>query len=140
MELRRNLLSYSAVPFSPFFLLALPDAFYLWKQQGAGTLEQATPDLVIDARRALAPYLKGFTEVLDTVSGTGFELLVQAWLQDLVRSSSMGSSLEDQAETSGLRRLGLLDAIRGGSIESEATFAEEVAEPLPSWPAREPGS
>ena len=34
-NMRRNLSIHSIVPYSPYFLLALPDYFYLWKDPSA---------------------------------------------------------------------------------------------------------
>src|SRR5215813_1877658 len=62
VQMRRNLLAHSAVPRAPFFLLALPDNLYRWKD-GSDSTESRPPDFVVDASPILADYLKNMKNV-----------------------------------------------------------------------------
>ena len=119
VHMRRNLLSHAAIPLAPYFLLALPDFFYLWKDAPAVVLE-AEPDYQIGASEILAPYVDQEITPLDELSGYGLELIVTSWLEDVVHA-------ELRPETIGPNRQWLLDsglyeAIRGGSLAIEATI------------------
>jgi hypothetical protein len=50
-QMRRNLLVHAVIPPSPYFLLALPDFFYLWID-ARSVHELASPDYQIQAQRA----------------------------------------------------------------------------------------
>jgi len=115
-EMRRNLLGFSALPLAPYFLLALPDVFYLWKQ-GEPIEEDAAPSYEIDARESLAPYTKAFINSLDSLSSSSLELLVASWLQDLVNRSPLRGGAAH--ETGWFVESGLRDAIRGGTVSVE---------------------
>lgn len=88
---RQNLLAQELIPRSPYFLLALPDSFYLWKDNRLSA-DDRPPDYVIDAAEALVPYLAGTTLSLPAISKYGLELLVLAWLEDVVRRARSGDA------------------------------------------------
>ena len=78
-RLRHNLLVHSFIPRAPYFLLALPDFFYLWTDaMSASSL--AKPDYKIKATKILAPYLDQLTQPLNGLSGYGFEMIMTSWL------------------------------------------------------------
>lgn len=114
-QMRQNLLDYKVVPPSPFFLLALPEAFYLWKGN-APERHNAPPDYVIDAGAALAPYTSGIQLPLTELSSFSLQILVTSWLEDLI-----GARIDAESAAEGVRGLfdsGLYDAIEGGAIEA----------------------
>ena len=118
---RRNLLAHATGPRAPYFLLALPDHFYLWRDAPAG--ESVLPQYTIDARAELSPYLAALRSDPAQLSGEGFELLVQAWLSDLLVRGPDGSG---QQSTGGPRRAWLVDsglwnAVRAGHLRTPAT-------------------
>ncbi|HYO13198.1 MAG TPA: hypothetical protein VE685_08400 [Thermoanaerobaculia bacterium] len=113
----RGLLSeYDVVPAAPFFLLAMTNSFYLWTPQTSGDA-QVLPEYAIDARVALAPYIRSLKRPLEEISKPGYELLVSSWLQDLMyadlKRDDLGAELRDLVDS------GLYAAIRGGSMETE---------------------
>lgn len=117
---RRNLLAHTAGPGAPYFLLALPDRFYLWRDAPAG--ESVPPQYTIDARAELAPYLAALRTDPAQLSGEGFELLVQAWLGDLLAAGPDGN---DRPPAGGARRAWLVDsglwnAVRAGHLRTPA--------------------
>jgi hypothetical protein len=113
-ETRETLLAYKAIPEAPFFLLALPGAFYLWTPATAQDTH-AFPEYRIDARQALAPYSRGFEDALETLDPYTLELLVSFWIHDLVYSyrtmdSGSGTDLQWFFES------GLAEAIQRGKV------------------------
>ena len=117
-QMRRNLLVHAVIPPSPYFLLVLPDFFYLWID-AMSVHELASPDYQIKAAEVLTPYLSPSTQSLKDLSEYSLELLVTSWLEDLV-----GADLQQDMAGPQLQWLfasGLYEAIRHGSITIEAT-------------------
>ena len=115
-KLRRNLLAHGGHYKADFFLLVTPDRLYIWKDAGtAPTLVQPTYE--VDAQPIFTPYFERAGVDPASISGQAFELVVAAWLGDLVRSA------EPQATfTNGQRWLvesGFLTAVRDGRLAYE---------------------
>jgi len=106
----RNLFVHAQIPPSEYFLLALRDHLYLWKRPDP---EAANPDFEADTAAALGPYLTGLQYPLEKLSESSFELLVYAWLADLV-----AGTLPNSANRRWLDESGLADSVRDGSIRS----------------------
>src|SRR5205807_2738705 len=83
---RRNLLAHGGFRSMDFFLVVTPDRLYVWKNAGAEPLH-VKPTYDVDARPLLEPYFNSAGLDPSDVSGKAFELLVAAWLADLVRSA-----------------------------------------------------
>lgn len=116
-ELRHNLLTHQAVPHAPYFLLALPRRFYLWKD--APATEAVLPHYQIDPQVMLPLYLRELSVPLDQLSVDGWEFVVAAWLDDLV-----GKSPHHDLSTAAHQWLvesGLYDAVRNGTVTAQAT-------------------
>ncbi|HJU05602.1 MAG TPA: hypothetical protein VJ692_10665 [Nitrospiraceae bacterium] len=107
----RNLLDHAEIPPSPFFLLALRDHLYLWRDFSK---EVGPPEFEGDTAAVLQPYLARWHGSLDNLSEHSFETLVHAWLSDVVAGAS---SIE---QTRWLRDSGLSQSIRDGIIKSQA--------------------
>ncbi|SRR5216684_6168939 len=107
----RNLLEYGDVPRCQYFLLALRNRMYLWRDQAPPV---SLPDFEGDTSDALEPYLVRLHRPLDTVSQSGFEMLIQAWLGELV----MGI-LPDAGDRKWLVESGLADAVRDAFIRTK---------------------
>lgn len=114
-KLRRNLLTHAAVPPAPFFMLALLDRFYLWKGEHAS--HDAPADYVVDASELLRPYAGSDGGGQAVGSGYTLELMISAWLQDLLRAEH----IERDERLSWLFDSGLYDAIRHGAVRTEAS-------------------
>ena len=117
-NMRRNLFAHSVVPYSPYFLLALPDYFYLWKNP-ISAIDIKPPDYEANSKRILEPYLHNSSHHLDTMSEYSFELIINSWLNKLVNANLT-------RETAGpheawLFDSGLYDAINHGYVKTEAT-------------------
>jgi hypothetical protein len=116
-RMRRNLYTHFALPPAKFFLLALPERFYLWRNSAAATV---APDYEVDARQVLEPYARTLSLPLTELSGFSFELLVHSWLEDLIDSKDRK---EVAASQPWLVDSGLYDAIAHGSIKARQKSA-----------------
>lgn len=115
-RLRQNLVAYDAVPAADFFLVATPDRIYLWKDGQSETF--LPPAYEVDARKTLASYFEKAGLDPEKISGPAFELLVAAWLSDLVRSRDLSG---DAAREQGwLKDSNFLEVIRNGRIDFPA--------------------
>ena len=113
-RLRRNILAHGVFPDVKYFLLAMPDRFYLWKDVGTRP-EIVPPTFSIDARPLLQAYFDEVDIEPGLVSGQGFELMVAAWLRNQLSSESY--PVND--EWKWLEKSGILEAIRDGKVEHE---------------------
>jgi hypothetical protein len=108
-QYRRNLLDQHLIPHSPYFLLVAGDNMYLWSNR-----QDEKPIIQVSTKAALARYLPVRSISL---SGTGLEMAVQWWLNELIafpRTERYGSEEKRLLETTGL-----LSSIRAGSLSSE---------------------
>lgn len=113
-ELRRNMLAHGGFQSVPYFLLVTPDRLYVWKDAGTKPVS-VQPAYVAETPSLLQPYFERTRVAPATVSGPAFELIVGAWLADLVRLEE----LPGQAETGQrwLAESGFFDAVKQGRIE-----------------------
>ena len=116
-SLRRNLLAHGTLPTAPYLLIAFPDTFYLWTDHET-SLEVIAPDYIVDARSIMQPYLERAGFAADQISGQSLELIVSAWLGELLYAETLPA---DGHNDHWLIDSGLLAAIAGGH------FAQEVA-------------
>lgn len=115
-RLRRNMYAHGQLPRVPYFLLALPDLFYLWVDiEDPQALVE--PQYSADPTPVLRPYFDRAHTSSQTVTGAGLELAVSAWLKKLAKSPDQPPTLYNEQW---LRQSGLLEAIRGGSVEVQA--------------------
>lgn len=80
-ELRKNLFDEASGQSQDYFVIVTPDSLYVWRP-GAGVAE-APREFPI--RQALGKYLNGTNLDVAGVSRFTFEMIVQAWLGDLLR-------------------------------------------------------
>ncbi len=122
----RNLYAVGSVPDVPYFLLALPDAFYLWRDPGRKALEtfvkddreEVPPDCAVPAWETIRPYL-GRKDVSPNEVGTySMGMIVNAFVADLLNSDLSRESAPDHLLW--LFDSGLYEAIRGGSLALSA--------------------
>ena len=117
-NMRRNLLIHSVVPYSPYFLLALPDYFYLWKDPSA-TLETRAPDYTANSKLIWESYLGDSSQYLDTMSEYSLELMTKTWLYGLTNAELTRETAPPHEAW--LFNSGLYDAIKHGYVNAEAT-------------------
>jgi hypothetical protein len=118
-QTRRNMLAHGAGPDCRFFLLALPDRLYLWKDV-TNASEPVEPTYEVDAVPFFQPYFAAAGVSPDRLTGSSFELIVKFWLDELVHSGIPASMAEPQKRF--LEESGLLDAIQGGSLAVQASL------------------
>lgn len=121
----RNLLVHGMIANAPYYLLALPDVFYLWKTPNLSALnsrghdgDEVKPDFEIEAAEALAPYLERVPFSPDNVSEHGLELLISSWLTDLIDDLGLSTGATSP-DLGWLFDSGLYEAIRGGRVATE---------------------
>jgi hypothetical protein len=113
-RLRRNILAHGTLPKSKFFLLALPDKLYLWKDVD-NALAEIEPTYAIDAQPILVPYFEQIGVTADQISGESFELIIASWLSEITHSNK---KLERNGDSQNwLIESGLYPAVAGGRIE-----------------------
>ncbi len=116
---RRNMLSHGDMPDAKFFMIALPDRFYLWKE--AGTVPEPTaPTFEIDAGPVLKPYLDESGISLENISPQSFELVVATWLNSILQG---GVPLNQRNDTvNWINKSGLSEALSGGYLRYEVAL------------------
>ncbi len=112
IKMRRNILAHGLMPNTRFFLLALPDRFYLWKDAGV-VPEMVPPDYEINPKPFLHSYYNGAKISLNSLTGESFELVVSSWLSRLLQADVLPSELQDQ---DWLVESGLFNAIKYGHL------------------------
>ena len=115
-RMRRNMFAHGLLPNAPFFLLALPDNFYLWKNID-GNLDTIQPTQRVDPRPFLQSYYKNFGISFDDLTGRSFEFIVTSWLNQISRlrnSKDLFGEGQDWLVSSGL-----FDNLAGGHLETE---------------------
>ena len=115
-KFRRNLLVHGGYSQADFFLLVTPDRLYIWKNAGA-TPTLVQPMYELDAQPLFAPYFERAGINPSDSSGQAFELVVAAWLGDLVRSEEHREARTDGQDV--LAESGFLTAVRDGRIKYE---------------------
>jgi hypothetical protein len=81
-KMRQNLLAYGLLLDAQYFLIALPDRFYLWKGKALPELEK--PHYEVDSSTILKPYFARAGVSPENLSEAGLELLILSWLKDLI--------------------------------------------------------
>lgn len=117
-QMRRNLVTHSAIPPARFFLLATPEQFYIW-ENGSDSTEMKAPDSIVDARPIIDPYIKDTQISREQISGSSLQLILASWLSSLVNSNLTPESAPPSEKW--LFDSGLYEAIKHGSIETEAS-------------------
>ena len=114
VALRRNLIAHGVALDSAYFLLALPDYFFLWKPHGSEMAMSA--DYKIPARDAVKPYLDSIH--LEELSSSGLELLLSTWVSNIIESNI---TEQTDPELAWMIDSGLFETIKGGSIQAQTT-------------------
>ncbi|ERT09399.1 hypothetical protein M595_0597 [Lyngbya aestuarii BL J] len=102
---------------SPFFLLALPQVFYLWKNPEKFSDNLIEPTYRIDPKPLLKPYFDKSGVSPNEISGSSFELIMFFWLNEVL----LGITKENEVNFKNQDWLfdsGLVDAIRGGEVKA----------------------
>ena len=114
---RRNILALGEFGDADFFLLVARDRLYLWKDGGTDPVE-VPPTFEVDVESTFAPYFESAGVDPRNVGGYAFELIVAAWLGDVMWPALSAEGHGDDRDW--LARSGFRAAVRGGRIEYEA--------------------
>jgi hypothetical protein len=110
-EFLTNILEYGEVPRCAYFLLALRNRLYLWRDP---KLPVSLPDFEGDTADALQPHLIRLRLPLAGLSGDSFRMLIEGFLFEI----TMGI-LPDYGDPTWLFDSGFADAIRNASIRQK---------------------
>jgi hypothetical protein len=116
-KMRRNIIVHGSLPYVKYFLLALPDHFYLWKDVGA-TSEEVMPTYDVNPTPFLQPYYEKIGLPPEQLSGTSFEMILTSWLGELQQIDTVPGHLPQETQR-WLQESGLLDTIKGGRLAFE---------------------
>jgi len=114
---RQLLLENNHVTNAPYFLLALPDQFYLWVDKPEAKL--INPDYTVDPRPFLKPYF-GNGEASEYLTKITFEMVVDAWLATLTWADKLPADVSDRG--SWLIESGLFDALKQADLVTEVNL------------------
>ena len=117
-QTRRNILAHEASCTADYFLLVTPERLYLWKDAGTEPV-RVPPTFEAETQSEFAPYFERAGLDPRHISGHAFELLVSAWLGDVIRSEETAEKFA--GARSWLAKSGFHTAVKDGRIEFEAT-------------------
>lgn len=115
-QLRRNIAAHGLLPNTKFFLLAMPDQFYLWKAAAPNELNHH-PDYSLDPRPFLTPYTEPAGVTLEEISTQSFELIITSWLIEVMNATK--ADMQANEAQRWLVDFGLYEAIAGGYLAQE---------------------
>lgn len=110
--MRRDMRESGFLPDVPYFLLALPDQFYLWA--GSELPDFAPPTYEIDPSPILGWYLDGAGISARELNEASLEMIVHAWLNRVLLTQRFADVRPENVNW--LKESGLYDAIQHGHI------------------------
>jgi hypothetical protein len=115
-EFHRNLLAHGNGGAVDYFTIVTPDRLYVWDEADE-TGAAPDPTFEIAAEPAFASYFRGTGLSPESIDGQAFEMIVAAWLRDLVNPFDAPNGTR---ATGGMEALsGLFNRVRGGRVEPE---------------------
>ena len=117
-KLRRNILAHGILPPTPYFLIAFPDKFYLWKNNSkVNLIDEREPDYIIDASSIIQPYFKEIGIQENQIRDSSLEMIIVSWLNEIMYSEEAIEKLKESQ--SWLIHSGLYLALIGGQVNHE---------------------
>ncbi len=114
-QLRRNIAVHGMLPAARYYLVALPDRFYLWDHfREASDHAWLEPKLAIEAGPVLEPYFERIEINTASLSGETFEFVLMTWLNDMIDASNAGIALDAASEW--LDRSGLYKILKHSHV------------------------
>ncbi len=110
---RSNIFAHGLLPKTPYFLLALPERFYLWKDANISS-DIVMPDYDIDATLFLQHYYDKADISPETVGKQSVEIIVCSWLNKIMILDDLPQILEQNQQW--LIESGLFNAIKRGRV------------------------
>jgi len=120
-KMRRNLLEHGFLPKAKYFLLAMPDRFYLWENAPSDLdQEEVEPTYEIDPAPLLKPYYDTLGISFETpISENSFAIIVINVFFELIRQITSHNENKDQMTW--IETTDLLKAFEEGHIKTEVT-------------------
>jgi hypothetical protein len=116
-EMRRNLFAHGLLPNAPYFLLALPDTFYLWKNTDNSS-DPVEPTQKVNPQPFLQPYFGSSDTTSNDLTGRSFDLVVTSWLNQVIRAQNTQELVNENQDW--LISSGLYNQLAGGHLALEA--------------------
>jgi hypothetical protein len=116
-EMRRNLFAHGLLPNAPYFLLALPDTFYLWKNTDNSS-DVVAPTQKVNPQPFLQPYFGSSDMTSNDLTGRSFNLVVTSWLNQVIRAQNTQELINENQDW--LISSGLYNQLAGGHLALEA--------------------
>lgn len=122
-QLRQNTYANELLPHTPFFLIALPDHFYLWKE--VAEEGEVLPTYDMDPRFFLNTFFKHSGLSLETLNRESFDLLITGAFSAITFFSNpdeLGSTFPNWLQSpqqEWLFESGLFEAIKGGYLHTK---------------------
>ena len=112
IQLHRNIYAHDDMPMMPYFLLAMPDKFYLWKNAAS-----EKPDFTISPQVFLQQFYIT-TGIPENHSEIGFSFVISFWLNKITTGELSEKTIDSKYKW--LITSGFLEKLNGGHITSEA--------------------
>lgn len=119
-KMRRNIFAHGLVPDTKWFIIALPDHFYVWKDIESKP-EEILPTYDMNPEPFLRPYYDKAGMKLDQLSEKSLELILTSWLNEMAHTDTIPSSIPSETQQ-WLAESGFLDAIKDGYIEAQSVI------------------
>jgi hypothetical protein len=118
-ELRRNMIMHSILPQCDYFVVALADYFYLWRD---GTTLQAErrADYALDVSELMAAYGEKAGVSAQALVEQSLEFVVAGWLTECIHAADTEQLPRHAHEW--LVDSGLFAALQGGRLELEVSL------------------
>jgi hypothetical protein len=130
MQFRRNLYQNGTLPKTPFFVMAFPDHFYLWKNvDDEGEVE---PTYEMDPRFTLQSFFKKSGLSVEDLDRDSFELLINSWFSVLRLAdeepdiSSRHPNWQLAQNHTWLFESGLFEVVKGGELITRYQYDESL--------------
>jgi hypothetical protein len=130
MQFRRNLYQNSALPKTPFFVMAFPDHFYLWKN--VEDKSEVEPTYEMEPRFTLQSVVKKSGLSVDNLERDSFELLINFWFTALQLASEEKDiclrhpNWQLAPNHTWLFDSGLFEAVKGGNLITRYEYDEDL--------------
>ncbi len=114
VEIRQNLLAHAGLQPAPFFMVAFPDHFYVWKQH-VPEHDDRPADYDIDAREIVRKYSHQHEKNVQ-MNHREFEKLIYYWMNDMTHP-------KDESEVpEWMKSSGIYQRIKNGLAAQEVPF------------------
>lgn len=112
-KMRSNIFAHGLLPKTPYFLLAFPERFYLWKDANISS-DIIMPNYDIDATLFLQHYYDKANISPETIGKQSVEVIVCSWLHEIMILDDLPEMIKQNQKW--LIESGLFNAIKRGRV------------------------